>query len=78
MRLSYRGANYNIPASILETAEGEIAGSYRGVPWRTQFIESSTVPGAIARLRYRGANYTSLRGIEILNKRSSLSLRQAY
>ncbi|MBD0346050.1 MAG: DUF4278 domain-containing protein [Coleofasciculus sp. Co-bin14] len=60
MQLNYRGACYQTSYSNLETTQGEIAGFYRGVPWRRQYLKKQCVPQAIARLKYRGADYFRL------------------
>lgn len=60
MQLQYRGACYQTSHSNLETTQGEIAGYYRGVPWRRQYLKKPFVPQAIARLKYRGADYFRL------------------
>jgi hypothetical protein len=57
IQLCYRGIPYQISNSKLETIQGEIAGFYRGVPWRRQYLTKQFVPQAIARLKYRGVDY---------------------
>ncbi|MBD2743797.1 DUF4278 domain-containing protein [Coleofasciculus sp. FACHB-1120] len=56
-QMHYRGICYQSSHSNLETTQGEIAGFYRGVPWRRQYLKKQPVPQAIARLKYRGADY---------------------
>jgi hypothetical protein len=58
MQLYYRGVRYQGSNSNLETTQGEIAGFYRGVPWRREYLKNPLVPQAIARLKYRGADYS--------------------
>lgn len=57
MQLRYRGVSYQRSYANLETTQAEIAGFYRGVPWRRQYLKTPFVPQAIARLKYRGADY---------------------
>ena len=40
-----------------QDVQGEIAGFYRGGPWCRQYLKKPFVPQAIARLKYRGADY---------------------
>jgi hypothetical protein len=60
MQLHYRGVSYQTSHSHLETTQGEIAGLYRGAPWCKQYLKKPFLPQAIARLKYRGADYFRL------------------
>jgi hypothetical protein len=70
MQLYYRGLPYQGSNSNLETTQGEIAGFYRGVPWRSQYLKNPLVPQAIARLKYRGADYSRVVCSEQIKQKS--------
>jgi hypothetical protein len=60
MRLSYRGANYEMATTNIETVESETIGKYRGVPVRFA-SPTGTTPQSAMRLNYRGAAYLGFR-----------------
>lgn len=57
MKLSYRGVNYEVEASMLEVTEGEIGGQYRGQPWRFHYVRHMPKPQTVHTLKYRGIPY---------------------
>jgi hypothetical protein len=59
MQLSYRGVKYERPVPTLEVTDREIAGTYRGAPWRHQVVRAISAPQPNYTLRYRGVTYNS-------------------
>lgn len=60
MQLSYRGIRYHEQAFPPAPLHTEIAGVYRGTPWRQPIAREFLVPYAIAQLKYRGATYSHI------------------
>ena len=56
MKLTYRGANYE-GTPVLEVAEGEIGGTYRGQQWKSNYVRHIPEPAPVHNLRYRGIAY---------------------
>jgi hypothetical protein len=61
MKLSYRGANYEMTVSSIETTESETIGKYRGVAVRFSAPVGTPTPQSAMRLNYRGAAYLGFR-----------------
>ncbi|MDR9403206.1 MAG: DUF4278 domain-containing protein [Halothece sp. Uz-M2-17] len=58
MRLTYRGINYESETMPLETIEGEVAGTYRGQPWRYHYPRHIPELEPKLWLQYRGVSYS--------------------
>ena len=59
MKLHFRGRDYDGPHEEWEVMEGEIAGVYRGSPWRVHRPkEQHRRRPKIAEFVYRGVHYT--------------------
>lgn len=61
MKLSYRGANYEMTSPVIETIESETIGKYRGVAVKFSAPAGSQTPQSAMRLNYRGAAYLGFR-----------------
>jgi hypothetical protein len=57
MKLSYRGIKYENASPILEMAEGDIGGTYRGQTWRSHYVRHIPEPAPVQDLNYRGVAY---------------------
>ncbi|MGB0561497.1 MAG: DUF4278 domain-containing protein [Spirulinaceae cyanobacterium] len=57
MKLSYRGQAYEPHHQNVETSQGEIAGHYRGLPWRAHHHKQQSRQQADQALTYRGITY---------------------
>lgn len=60
MKLSYRGADYELQSLPLDMSESELVGKYRGIEVRMT-SSARTVPQAVCKLSYRGAAYLGIR-----------------
>jgi hypothetical protein len=58
MRLTYRGINYEPEAIPFETTEGEVAGKYRGQPWRYHYPRHIPELPLKLWLQYRGVHHS--------------------
>ena len=59
LKLHFRGKDYNAPHTEWEVTEGEVAGVYRGSPWRIHHSkEQHRCRKTIANFVYRGVHYT--------------------
>ncbi len=58
MKLHFHGHDYEDPYVEWQVAEGEVAGKYRGVPWKSHVIkERHRIPVHHDKLVYRGVRY---------------------
>ncbi|NET57427.1 MAG: DUF4278 domain-containing protein [Symploca sp. SIO2E6] len=57
MKLTYRGIQYQTETATLEIREGEIGGTYRGVPWRFHNLRHIPEPPPVHNLAWRGVSY---------------------
>jgi len=57
MKLTYRGIQYETEPATLEIREGEIGGTYRGVPWRFHHLRHIPEPPPVHNLAWRGVSY---------------------
>ncbi|NBD33672.1 MAG: DUF4278 domain-containing protein [Cyanobacteria bacterium] len=64
MRLTYRGINYEPETMPLETAEGEVAGKYRGQPWRYHYPRHIPDLQPKLWLQYRGVHYSKRSAVQ--------------
>ncbi len=61
MRLHFRGRDYESPKTEWEVTEGEVAGVYRGSPWRVHRPkEQHRRRQRNAECIYRGVHYTKI------------------
>lgn len=58
MRLTYRGINYEPETMPFEMTEGEVAGKYRGQPWRYHYPRHMPELPPKLWLQYRGVHYS--------------------
>jgi hypothetical protein len=58
MRLTYRGINYEPEMMPLEPTESEVAGKYRGKPWRYHYPRHIPKLQPKLWLQYRGVHYS--------------------
>ena len=58
MKLHFHGQVYEDPYVEWQVTEGEVAGKYRGVPWkRHRMREQHRIPPHHTELVYRGVHY---------------------
>ncbi|NEP57988.1 MAG: DUF4278 domain-containing protein [Symploca sp. SIO2G7] len=57
MKFSYRGIQYQTEPATLEIREGEIGGTYRGLPWRFNYLSHIPEPPPVHNLTWRGISY---------------------
>ncbi|MEL6552157.1 MAG: DUF4278 domain-containing protein [Cyanobacteria bacterium J06621_11] len=61
MKLTYRGIEYDYNPPMLEIAESEIVGQYRGQQTRYTYVRHVPIPQPAERLSYRGVAYETTR-----------------
>jgi len=74
MKLTYRGINYEPENTAIAMSEGEIAGKYRGQPWRYHYPRHIPQLKAKHGLQYRGVHYSNRPGIHQLQPARNLSI----
>lgn len=60
MKLTYRGLSYESNPITLETSQGEVGGTYRGLDWRFRNLKKPPVLQPRVNLSYRGVKYNQL------------------
>lgn len=59
MKLHFHGHDYEDPYLEWQVSEGEVAGKYRGVPWRRHRMKTQhRISPDHAELVYRGVHYS--------------------
>jgi len=61
MKLCYRGVQYDYTPPVLEVAESEMLGQYRGRPLHFSYVSHVPFPQPEANLTYRGTPYHTTR-----------------
>lgn len=61
MKLTYRGVEYDYNPPVLEMAESEITGVYRGQTTHYSYVRHVPIPQSAERLSYRGVAYETTR-----------------
>ena len=61
MKLTYRGIEYDYNPPMLEMAESEITGCYRGQRTHYTYVRHVPIPQPVSRLTYRGVAYETTR-----------------
>jgi hypothetical protein len=59
MQLTYRGSQYQLPTSNIQSVPGEVIGKYRGATLRTTQY-ANVPPSQPLNLVYRGAHYRAV------------------
>jgi Domain of unknown function (DUF4278) len=58
MKLQFRGKLYEAPHTEWDVKEGEVAGMYRGNPWKTHHLKEEHRRQPVkSELTYRGIHY---------------------
>ena len=60
MKLQFRGKLYEAPHMEWDVKEGEVAGKYRGKPWKSHHLKEQHRRHHVkSELTYRGVHYTT-------------------
>ncbi|MGD2181442.1 DUF4278 domain-containing protein [Lusitaniella coriacea] len=60
MQLKYRGVDYTESNVTVDASPPTLGGVYRGVPWSKPKRDRPLVATGIAKLRYRGVEYSQI------------------
>lgn len=71
MKLTYRGISYEYNPPLVETADVEAVGKYRGLEWRFRNPTKLPVTQASLDLKYRGVAYSTNSQVEEVSSASA-------